>query len=111
MRAVRSELPTNWRCATADDAVALANQDRRRQQNRKRQSGIDITPTEYARRLQEQGGVCAICKLPPGEKQLAVDHDHETGEIRGLLCNDCNLGLGFFRDDPDLLRHAGAYLA
>jgi len=63
-----------------------------------------------------QNGVCAICsggetvKTRGTLRRLAVDHDHETGKVRGLLCNRCNNGLGNFRDDPDLLREAIAYL-
>lgn len=48
---------------------------------------------EYERRLQEQGGVCAVCDQPPKKYRLSVDHDHVTGKVRGLLCNNCNRAL------------------
>lgn len=59
----------------------------------------------------EQGGRCAICRKPPREgKRLTVDHCHDTGAIRGLLCGSCNTGLGMFGDDPDRLEMALGYL-
>jgi hypothetical protein len=70
-----------------------------------------ITPDDYARRLQAQGGGCAICGEPPGEIALHVDHCHETGRVRGLLCFSCNAGLGQFRHDPELLGAARTYAA
>ena len=57
-----------------------------------------------------QGNSCAICGAKPKGRRLAVDHDHKTGKIRGLLCMPCNTALGKFRDDPKLLRKAIKYL-
>jgi|SRR5882672_5089611 len=54
--------------------------------------------------------VCAICGKPPGSKALDIDHDHSTGVVRGLLCNNCNRGLGRLKDSPSLLREAALYL-
>jgi hypothetical protein len=65
---------------------------------------------DYNRLLANQNGGCAICATLPTDKQLAVDHDHVTGAVRGLLCSACNIGLGHFRDNPQLLRAAIDYL-
>lgn len=66
---------------------------------------------EYDGMMEAQGGVCAICGQPPTSKRgLVVDHDHATGQQRALLCGRCNIGLGKFRDDPELLDVAAAYL-
>lgn len=71
-----------------------------------------LTEVEYQQMLERQGGVCAICKGPPvGRwKMFCVDHDHKTGENRGLLCSKCNQGLDLFHDVATLLRAAAAYL-
>lgn len=50
---------------------------------------------------------CVICG---DDSKLVVDHDHVTGSVRGMLCSSCNLGLGKFKDDPDLLEYARIYL-
>lgn len=65
--------------------------------------------------LDAQDGVCLICRkaLTLGGRSATsghVDHDHTTGRVRGVLCSNCNTALGKFRDDPDLLRSAIAYL-
>jgi hypothetical protein len=57
--------------------------------------------------VKAQGGVCPICLKRPATQ---VDHDHDTGEIRGVLCLYCNAALGAFHDDPDLIAKAIAYV-
>lgn len=71
-----------------------------------------ITEEEYQWMLEDQNYVCAICWEPERVvgRSLAVDHDHKTGKIRGLLCHSCNTGLGKFLDDPKLLVEASEYL-
>lgn len=71
-----------------------------------------MTIEEYDEKMILQNGRCAICNRPVNEKKsLAVDHDHETEENRGLLCEACNRGLGMLQDSPEILRAALAYLA
>lgn len=73
----------------------------------------NMTPDEYSRLLDFQGGQCAICNTDKAGGrfgQFQVDHDHKTGDIRGLLCYQCNIGLGKFKDSRDLLLAAIEYL-
>lgn len=69
---------------------------------------------DYLELLLAQNGVCAICKRGKEEnsaqRNLAVDHCHETNKIRGLLCNKCNQGLGLLKHDANTLENAVAYL-
>ena len=74
----------------------------------KREYGMTIA--DYDALLVQQDGRCAICGVQPTLKRLAVDHDHATGRIRGLLCDNCNQALGKLKDDPELLRTAIRYL-
>jgi hypothetical protein len=71
-----------------------------------------LTIEEYDAIVAAQDGLCRICrKTPNGRwKRLAVDHDHSTGRVRGLLCHACNAGLGHFRDSVESLRAAISYL-
>ena len=75
-------------------------------ENRKKQDWtrqrIAITKKVYDELFIKQIGVCAICKQESNKKTLAVDHDHSTGIIRGLLCNNCNLGIGLLKDTKNL---------
>lgn len=68
----------------------------------------NLSPEDYDRLLEDQNEACAICGVRPD--RLCVDHDHETGEVRGLLCSPCNSGLGFFKDRVRLLAAAIVYL-
>jgi hypothetical protein len=72
----------------------------------------NITPTDYNVFYEEQQGCCAICGVHQSklEKPLAVDHCHDTGQVRGLLCFDCNTGIGKLKDSIELLKKALQYL-
>lgn len=65
---------------------------------------------DYEGLAEKQNYVCAICGNTNGNRVLYVDHCHETGEIRGLLCNQCNLALGHFQDDIEKMEIAIEYL-
>ena len=73
-----------------------------------------LTPDDYSRILEQQGGACAICRAPANrnkaQRDFAVDHCHETRLVRGLLCHHCNVGIGHFSDRADLLRAAAYYV-
>lgn len=72
-----------------------------------------ITLAEYHAILERQKHSCAICDHPFEEsksKGRHVDHDHETGKVRGILCRGCNYALGFLQDRIDLVKKAAAYL-
>lgn len=70
-----------------------------------------LSPEQYLAFYQAQHGKCKICgkELPDGA-YLCVDHNKETGEIRGLLCDTCNRGLGYFHEDTKILENAIKYL-
>jgi hypothetical protein len=89
------------------------NQERHREHARRSELKklYGITPEEYDELLASQNGVCAICSEPdPNGIRLPIDHDHNTGRVRGLLCTPCNRALGGFKDNPALLRSALTYL-
>lgn len=72
--------------------------------------GVDIDWWEE--RIKRQFGRCLICKgrWRGNHGRLVVDHNHATGKARGVICGDCNTGLGMFKDDPALLRRAAEYI-
>jgi hypothetical protein len=71
---------------------------------------LGVTTEQYETMLAAQGGGCAICGNPPKTRRLDVDHDHRTGQVRGLLCHKHNRGLAYFNDDADMLLRAADYL-
>jgi Recombination endonuclease VII len=93
-RRKRAEHPEEWR-------------QRIRHHRLKFLYGISIE--DYNALLAQQGGACAICRKRPAYR-LCVDHCHATKKVRRLLCRGCNFGIGYFGDDPRLLRAAAAYL-
>lgn len=84
--------------------------------HKERERKFGITRQEYAELFHRQDGTCAICKKPETAmrmgkiKALAVDHNHTTGAVRGLLCSDCNTGIGKLKEDRDILLNAIKYL-
>jgi Recombination endonuclease VII len=104
-----------WQQAHPDRVKAwrVRNRDRRNEQMREihLRNKFGLTFEEYDTILELQDGVCALCECPPTPGiSLHVDHDHGTGEIRGLLCMRCNNALGLFREDPNLLKRAARYV-
>ena len=69
-----------------------------------------VNTFKVTQKTEHQGPACAICGRPQGKKKLAEDHCHETGRRRGKLCSRCNMGIGSFEDDVELLRNAIRYL-
>lgn len=87
------------------------SKNRVRRQNDWLQFRYGISLEERNTKLSLQKGQCAICLKPFGEfSRPNVDHNHETGQVRGLLCQNCNAGLGMFQDSSKLLELASAYL-
>jgi hypothetical protein len=84
--------------------------DKAADQRLRREYGITLD--QYNQLLAHQGHACAICRTPviPGKPRLHVDHDHSSGEIRGLLCWPCNKAIAAFRDDVARLQAAAAYV-
>jgi hypothetical protein len=98
-------------------ASGRRSHEKYRDERNKRQHARRQHP-DYNQMFEQQNGLCAICKKPETSidsrsgkpKQLALDHDHITGKIRGLLCQKHNIGLGCFDDDPVLMEDAASYV-
>ncbi len=97
-----------------------AGQERRQKRGRRGDilRKFAMTAEQYDQMAAAQQETCAICRKAESaqgsfvlSKKLAVDHDHQTGEIRGLLCQRCNIGIGMFLHDETLLRQAIVYIA
>jgi hypothetical protein len=98
-----AELAKKWR---------QANPEKVRAKVFKQQHGV--TRERADEMIAAQNGLCAICGGPPTDRRwgrLHVDHCHETGKIREMLCGCCNTALGFMKDDPNRLQAAIEYLA
>ncbi len=110
----------NWRKNNIRRARAIAVQRKRdnpetqrkiaaRASRKARLKKYGLSLEDFDEILNQQKGVCAICNENP-EGQLAVDHDHNTNKIRGLLCRACNRGIGIFKDNTERLESAIEYL-
>ena len=92
---------TGWRCLKCQVDV-----------RRRRIYGIE--PEQYEALYDKQSGKCAGCLTPLDDldpRQVHIDHCHASGAVRGLLCHDCNISLGYSRDDPEVLRRLAEYIS
>lgn len=106
-RKARVDEARAWRRANPAEA-----RRRMREQWLRAEYGIGVAEVEAI--LVAQGGGCAVCGFSDRSNPKMfphVDHCHQTGKVRGVVCNNCNVGMGHFRDDPALIRAAMAYLS
>jgi hypothetical protein len=84
------------------------NQERERWYKIRKKYGISREDWLFLWNMQD--GRCATCRIDLTQVKVCVDHDHNTNEVRGLLCNECNHGLGKFKDDAETLMRAAQYV-
>ena len=92
---------------------SLSSEEKRNRNRRQQISLYGLTVEQYDAMLMEQNYVCAICNKSEKSSTrgvLFIDHDHKTDKVRGLLCDSCNRGLGYFYDNTSFLRNAIKYL-
>ena len=78
-----------------------------------KRQGIKFTKKKYVQRFSEQGETCAICKEPQSlytKKRYPIDHNHETGQVRGVVCHRCNLIIALVENEPQIVKAAQRYL-
>lgn len=105
-----------WKCKECDLACQRSRyaSDPFREKNRryKVKTKYGISLGDYDALLESQGGVCALCgtDTPGGRGRFNIDHDHQTGKIRGVLCSPCNLAIGLVKEDTLILYRMIDYL-
>lgn len=94
-----------------DNLCKACHSEQRREDHLQRAYGLSMS--DYEDLLNNQNNSCAVCLSSfsgHSSKHMCVDHNHSTGEVRGLLCHSCNTGIGKFKDSPEILTMAIAYL-
>jgi hypothetical protein len=105
----KSCAPTYWKNRWLKNKETIARQNR----NSRLKTTFGITPEDYEKLSQKQNNQCLICKKDYGNnknKYLSIDHNHDTGEIRGLLCQKCNSAIGLLNEDIELVKRTLLYL-
>ena len=114
----------SYRCRTCDYAARNAyhkkhyEKVRVKSRDNQRKSRYGLTPEDFQCLWFSQAACCAICHTPLDDSfgrhhnrnKVVVDHNHKTGNVRGLLCTMCNKGLGLFKDNVEYLERAGDYI-
>lgn len=108
-------LGEEWISSRCRSCESIRSGDRQHQRtDYQKESGrlkkYGLTPESYAALFTSQNGGCALCQMPSLNCKLSVDHDHITGEVRGLLCSSCNQALGILGDNEEGLLKALAYI-
>lgn len=107
----------NSRCKECDNARVKIYRKNNKQRIRKqmlirhRFREYGLTEEQYNNMVLSQNNLCAICNNTSKNKALAIDHNHKTGEVRGLLCQNCNLAIGLFKENIIILNKAIEYLS
>jgi hypothetical protein len=102
-----------WRAARTPEELSEHHRQcyRRTRRDSHLKKKFGLTAEKYNAMLALQSGHCALCPRPDlPDKRLAVDHDHETGRVRALLCDRCNRGIGLLDEEPARLRAAADYI-
>ena len=110
---VRNRHGKNHQCKACNKEYRKTPEGKLSRRNVHLKMNYGIDQAKYERMLAAQGGKCAICPATePGGKwnRWHVDHDHDTGEIRGLLCNGCNIAIGHLRHNPAIMLSAMKYI-
>lgn len=90
---------------------SLPSQSSKTQVSHQKRRKYGVTPEMFDEMFAAQNGACALCGTTnSGSRAFNIDHCHSTQVVRGLLCHNCNVGLGHFRDDPALLMRASEYI-
>lgn len=122
IRLDRNEYARNWRAKNKKRLAKEARERRKkwsperkaaevhRQRRYQYKAKYGITIEDYEALFVQQGGQCALCPSKPNQRRLAVDHCHDTGRVRGLLCIKCNHALGVLGDTPEGITSALTYL-
>lgn len=103
-----------WKAKNPGKVKQMEHNKRAKQKYSRFKKKYGLSEDQYIQLVAQQNGRCRLCKRHFDEDDRAyrsvVDHDHKTGIVRGLLHNNCNAGLGYFEDDPDILEAAWAYI-
>lgn len=101
----RYEYAKEWRKKNPERYRAQHKKDARKLRLKRH----GLTEEDYNELFSKQNGMCAICMRVPS-RRLDIDHDHQTGRVRGLLCNPCNQALGLLQDNPLIIKAALQYI-
>jgi hypothetical protein len=94
-----------------EENTEASDRYKKRARERAKERRYGITQEQFGQMLIDQDNKCKICSIEfKGTKYTHIDHCHDTNNVRGLLCNDCNLALGQFNDNTDIMDNAIKYL-